>query len=117
MTAKGYGLIRLIQQKHSGKVLEVVKEDDDWLQIINPEYPMTPFTISRQHYEAKWEPYKGPTTNLTSVSSPLVVAKDFNEGMRLPAASGDVFAAGGPDFGPAPRKRGRPPGSKNKPKP
>lgn len=94
-------MIRLIRQIYSGKILEVVREDALWLHIINPDYPSQPFLISREHYQAKWEPY--------------TTAEDFNgKGAIPPPDTEDAFASGGPDYGPIPKKRGRPKGSKNR---
>jgi len=86
---------RFIQQQYTGAILEVVKEDDNWLSLTNPKYPGSAFMISRYHYDLKWKPYK-EGRSLSKSEAPEL---DNNE-----------------DAEPPKRQRGRPAGSKNKPK-
>lgn len=91
---------RLIRQRYSGKVMEVVREDDH--KIIYGKVGATEvdrFWMSRELFSMKWDYYDGPYP-----------PEDTPPPMSLPSEIGPA--------GPRPEKRGRgrPKGSKNKPK-
>ena len=83
---------RLIRQIYSGIILEVVSETPSYLRIrrVDGDYPV--MTLARQGYEARYEPYDGP-----------------RDAPREPRVAVALDA-------PPKRRRGRPRGSKNRPK-
>jgi hypothetical protein len=94
-----------IQQQFSGKILRVVSESPHWLVLRPvPDDDGPDIGISRDHYNMKWKPYQGaiPTEPQREIAFVFgEKADDVPEPDRLHVEK---------------RKRGRPAGSKNKPR-
>lgn len=96
-------MTRVIQQIFSGKTFTVIREDDQWLVLrpIPDDYGPD-MRIAQSSFAAKWRNVKGKP------APPKPLALDDPGTIESELAIAGAW--------PLPRKRGRPKGSKNKPR-
>ena len=91
-------MTRLVRHKFSGKIMEVVRETDTHVIYGKPGDTLRDrFVMGSELFYEKWEPYKGDPL---AQPDPVAVSAPVERSNEKPEK----------------RKRGRPKGSKNKPK-